>query len=412
MDEKSRKPKIRFAGFTEDWEQLRLGDCVQIQRGGSPRPIEKFITDNENGINWVKIGDVAEGSRYITSTKEKIKPEGEKYSRRVYVGDLVLSNSMSFGRPYIMKINGCIHDGWLLIRNEKNIFNIEYLLQLLSSSYTLKQYKSLASGGVVNNLNSELVQSTTALLPPIDEQQKIGTFFRHLDHLITLHQRKRERLVNIKKAMLEKMFPKKGADVPEVRFAGFTEAWEQRKAKDLGRFSKGCGYSKADLIPNGTPVILYGRLYTNYQSTISEVDTYALKKKNSILSKGNEVVVPASGETAEDIARASAIIKQGVILGGDLNIIEPLPSINPEFLALSISNGYPQKVLAQKAQGKSVVHIHNSDIQDLPIAYPLREEQNKIAGLFRHLDHLITLHQRKVELLQNIKKACLGTMFV
>ena len=198
---------------------------------------------------------------------------------------------------------------------------------------------------------------------------------------------------------------------PKIRFAGFTEAWEQRKAKDLGRFSKGCGYSKADLIPNGTPIILYGRLYTNYQSTISEVDTYALKKKNSILSKGNEVVVPASGETAEDIARASAIIKRGVILGGDLNIIEPLPSINPEFLALSISNGYPQKVLAQKAQGKSVVHIHNSDIQDLPIAYPLREEQNNIAGLFRHLDRLITLHQRKRDRLGNIKKAMLEKMF-
>lgn len=98
-------------------------------------------------------------------------------------------------------------------------------------------------------------------------------------------------------------------------------------------------------------------------------------------------------------------------MGGDLNIIEPIPSVNSEFLALSISNGYPHRILAQKAQGKSVVHIHNSDIQDVPIAYPSREEQSRIAEFFRHLDRLVTLHQRKVELLQNIKKACLEAMF-
>ena len=106
------------------------------------------------------------------------------------IGDLILSNSMSFGRPYIMAVDGCIHDGWLLIRDNKNLFNQEYLLQLLSSSNMYSQYKSLASGGVVNNLNSELVQSTTALIPPKEEQVKIGKYFATLDNLITLHQRK------------------------------------------------------------------------------------------------------------------------------------------------------------------------------------------------------------------------------
>ena len=199
---------------------------------------------------------------------------------------------------------------------------------------------------------------------------------------------------------------------PKVRFAGFTEAWEQRNTSYLGNFFKGQGYSKADLLPVGTPIILYGQLYTNYQFTITEVNTYAQKKKNTILSKGNEVIVPASGETAEDIARASAVRKKGVILGGDLNIIVPIPSMNAEFFALSLSNGFPQKKLAQKAQGKSVVHIHNSDIQEISITYPSLEEQNRIVTFFRHLDRLITLHQRKVELLQNIKKACLEAMFV
>jgi len=188
------------------WEQRKFGDCVLIQRGGSPRPIEDYITNDENGVNWIKIGDVAAGSRYITSTKEKIKPEGVKKSRCVEVGDLILSNSMSFGRPYIMQINGCIHDGWLLIRDEKKMFDLEYLLQLLSSDYMFNQYKALAAGGVVNNLNSELVQSTIAMIPSLPEQVVIGKFFSKLDNLITLHQRELEKLKNLKKACLEKMF--------------------------------------------------------------------------------------------------------------------------------------------------------------------------------------------------------------
>ena len=202
----SNVPEIRFKGFTEAWEQRKLGACVLIQRGGSPRPIENYLTKKENGVNWIKIGDVSSDSRYITKTEEKIKPEGVKHSREVKVGDLILSNSMSFGRPYIMAINGCIHDGWLLIRNDKDMFDLEYLLQLFSSNYMYQQYQSLASGGVVNNLNSELVQSTTALIPAKLEQQKIGMLFKQVDNLITLHQRKLEKLKNIKKSLLEKMF--------------------------------------------------------------------------------------------------------------------------------------------------------------------------------------------------------------
>ena len=175
----------------------------------------------------------------------------------------------------------------------------------------------------------------------------------------------------------------------------FFITWEQRKAYNVADYSKGCGYSKSDLKEFGTPIILYGRLYTKYQFIISEVDTFVVPKSGSYYSQGNEVIIPASGETAEDIARASAVGISGVLLGGDLNILHPYDFINPAFLALAISNGVAQKELAKKAQGKSVVHIHNSDIQEVPIAYPLRIEQEQIVGMFRNLDNLITLHQRK-----------------
>ena len=199
---------------------------------------------------------------------------------------------------------------------------------------------------------------------------------------------------------------------PQIRFKGFTDAWEQRKAYNVADYSKGCGYSKSDLKEFGTPIILYGRLYTKYQFIISEVDTFVVPKSGSYYSQGNEVIIPASGETAEDIARASAVGISGVLLGGDLNILHPYDFINPAFLALAISNGVAQRELAKKAQGKSVVHIHNSDIQEVPIAYPLRIEQEQIVGMFRNLDNLITLHQRQVEKLKNIKSALLEKMFV
>ena len=203
----------------------------------------------------------------------------------------------------------------------------------------------------------------------------------------------------------------KKSDAPAIRFKGFSDAWEQRKAIDIADYSKGNGYSKGDLTDAGTPIILYGRLYTKYQFAISEVDTFAVPRNGAVYSQGNEVIVPASGETAEDIARASAVEKSGVMLGGDLNILRPFDFISPLFLALTISNGEPQKELAKKAQGKSVVHIHNTDIQEVTIAYPSRTEQDRIVSVFRQLDNLITLHQRKFEKLTNVKKSMLEKMF-
>ena len=192
-----------------------------------------------------------------------------------------------------------------------------------------------------------------------------------------------------------------GAGTIVVRYS-----WEQRKAIDIADYSKGNGYSKGDLTDAGTPIILYGRLYTKYQFAISEVDTFAVPRNGAVYSQGNEVIVPASGETAEDIARASAVEKSGVLLGGDLNILRPFDFINPLFLALAISNGEPQKELAKKAQGKSVVHIHNTDIQEVTIAYPSRTEQDRIVSVFRQLDNLITLHQRKLKKLQVSENRC------
>lgn len=158
----------------KNWEIKKLGDICEIARGGSPRPINSYLTKSSDGINWIKIGDVKEGEKYITSTEEKIKPEGISKTRLVKEGDLVLSNSMSFGRPYILKISGAIHDGWLLLHiKNKSSLSQDFLYYILGIAKTKIQFEKAASGGVVRNLNINLVKKVKILLPPLETQQKI-----------------------------------------------------------------------------------------------------------------------------------------------------------------------------------------------------------------------------------------------
>ncbi len=188
------------------WEMVRLGDVCEIARGGSPRPIEKYITTEKTGINWIKIGDTSSESMYITETREKIIPEGMKKSRYVQAGDFLLSNSMSFGRPFILKIDGCIHDGWLVLRDKMNHFQKEYLYYALSSKSTYNKFKALAVGGVVNNLNSTIVKQVEFPLPPLEVQKQIAKTFDVASELISLRKKQLAELDNLIKATFYDMF--------------------------------------------------------------------------------------------------------------------------------------------------------------------------------------------------------------
>ena len=157
----------------ESWSWSRLGFLLEIARGGSPRPIQDFLTTDANGVNWIKIGDTDKGGKYIFETHEKIKPEGIKKSRFVKAGDFLLTNSMSFGRPYILKTDGCIHDGWLVLADNFNCFIVDYLYYLLSSPYAYYQFCGTVSGAVVKNLNSDKVAESLFPVPPLNEQHRI-----------------------------------------------------------------------------------------------------------------------------------------------------------------------------------------------------------------------------------------------
>ena len=192
----------RLEGFSGEWKEVRLGDVASINRGGSPRPIEDYITDGD-GYNWIKIGDVGVDAKYITRTEEKIIKEGLSKTRFVKSGDFILSNSMSFGRPYILKIDGCIHDGWLVIQEYDKTFNIDFLYYILGYDTTLAQYKSMAAGSGVLNLNKEIVKEVMLKTPSIDEQKAIATILVESDKEIELANKKLERLQEQKKGLMQ-----------------------------------------------------------------------------------------------------------------------------------------------------------------------------------------------------------------
>lgn len=190
----------------EGWTYKRLGDICTIERGGSPRPIDAFITTEDKGFNWIKIGDAVEGSKYISSTKEKIKPEGLKKTRFVHKGDFILSNSMSFGKPYILNIDGCIHDGWLVIHDENDTFDKSFLYYLLGSPNMYREFKRLAVGGVVNNLNSKVVRDVIVPVPPLQEQKRIVAELDLLTGIIDKQKQQLKELDTLAQSIFYDMF--------------------------------------------------------------------------------------------------------------------------------------------------------------------------------------------------------------
>ena len=173
----------------ENWEWISLGTVLEIARGGSPRPIKAFLTEESNGVNWIKIGDTEKGGKYINQAREKIKPEGVSKSRLVHKGDFLLTNSMSFGRPYILNVDGCIHDGWLVLSDNFKAFDKDFLYYLLSSKFAYYQFCESVSGAVVKNLNSDKVAISRFAIPPINEQKRIANKIESLVPLIEKYEK-------------------------------------------------------------------------------------------------------------------------------------------------------------------------------------------------------------------------------
>lgn len=405
MNERKKIPQIRFTNFYSEWVCHEFGNVIREY-------CEKTTSENEDVLLSCSIEGMFLNSE-LFSHQRGLSNIGYL---KIKSGDLILSaQNLHLGNA---NVNLRFQHG--IVSPAYKVYNVigctpEFLYVWVKRDSTKNFFLNATTEGASlcrKNIEWNSLYHQAILLPKETEQKQIAKFFINLEQIISRKESQKQKIQALKASMLEKMFPKDGANVPEIRFKGFTGAWKRSKAADIAEYSKGRFYSKADLTDTGTQVILYGRLYTKYQFIIDEVDTFVKSKSGSVYSQGNEVIIPASGETVDDIARASAIEGSGILIGGDLNILRPFKFIKPSFLALSISNSESKKELSQKAQGKTIVHIHNSDIQEISISYPTIEEQDKIVTFFRRLDNSIALHQQELEKLQSIKKALLEKMFV
>lgn len=393
MSAASKIPPLRFKGFEGAWKSYEFGGVYERINA------KKYQIESSRYLNLGCFPVVDQGKDLIVAyTNDANKVFSAAESPVIVFGDH--TREVKFVE-FDFAIGA---DGTQLMRCCAN-FEISFAYYVM---------KRLTLPNMGYSRHYKFLLEAQYLFPNLREQQKIASAFRSLDALIADRKSAVEKLQTLKKAMLEKMFPRAGAKVPEVRFKGCEGEWKEKRLGDSVRFAKGKGYSKSDIQEEGTPLFLYGRMYTDYQIEVDRVDTFCVQRNGSVLSVGNEVICPASGETAEDIACASAVKEKGIVLGGDLNILVPHANsgLDPTFLAMSLTYGSGRAKIVERAQGKTVVHIHNSDLEDVVVLSPSLLEQRKIGAYFRSLDALISARQEEVGKLKDLKKALLDRMFV
>lgn len=389
MPSENNTPAIRFAGFSGEWKRRKLGEICDEFKSGD------FIPASEIS----KLGTYPVfGGNGLRGFTQRHNHSGE-YAIIGRQGALCGNVNYSTGQAYFTEHAIAVRAN----RNNETRF-IFYLLKLLN----LGQYsaQSAQPGLAVNK-----IIALQALLPSKAEQTKVAAILSILDTLITLHRRKCELLETLKKSMLEKLFPKEGELVPELRFAGFTGEWERRTVGEYGYFYYGRSapkWSVSDEAP--TPCVRYGELYMKFGCKIDTIYSYtSIPRGNLIFSKGTEVLIPRVGEDPMDYNHCTWLSLEGIAIGEMISVYNTQQ--NPLFTAIMF-NATLQEEFAKRVEGGSVTNLYYDKLKNIEVSFPSLAEQEKIAAVFAKLDTLLTPHRRKLELLQNIKKACLEKMFV
>lgn len=411
-------PKLRFPEFQDvgAWDEKRLGSLSQILRGGSPRPIANFLTIDINGLNWLKIGDVNSESKYITQTQEKVIKKALSKTREVQPGDLILSNSMSFGRPYILKIKSCIHDGWIAITKIKNQINRDYLYYLILSPSSQEYFLNNAAGSGVQNLNADIIKLLPVVAPKFPEQQKIANCLSSIDELITAHAQKLDTLNGHKKGLMQQIFPGDGETVPKLRFPEFRYApeWSNQNIRNfIERSFYGTSRSTSDT--GKYPVLRMGNMsdgridfsnlaYIDLSKT--EFNKLKLKKGDLLLNRTNsfDLVGKISLFDSEiDYLTASYIVTYR------LNS----EKINPIFCNFVLNTSlYQEKIRALSTKAVNQANINPTVFQDsISIPLPELDEQLKVADFLSSIEELITAQAQKLDTLKAHKKGLIQQLF-
>ncbi|ARE02358.1 restriction endonuclease subunit S [Lactococcus lactis] len=394
---KKKVPELRFPGFTDDWEERKLGSLTTVVRGASPRPIQdpKWF-DKESDIGWLRIADVTEQNGRIYHLEQHISKLGQEKTRVLTEPHLLLSIAATVGKPVVNYVKTGVHDGFLIFLNPT--FEREFMFQWLEM-FRPKWQKYGQPGSQVN-LNSELVRNQEIVLPNYKEQQKIGSFFKQLDNTITLHQRKLDLLKEQKKGYLQKMFPKNGAKVPELRFAGFADDWEERKLSDIvSRLSKSSNNSELPRVEFEDIVSGEGRLNKDVSHKFDD-------RKGILFSSQNILY----GKLRPYLKNWLLADFKGIALG-DFWVFKSINS-DPKFVYSLIQSNHYQKV-ANDTSGTKMPRSDWKKVSSTEFQIPSSlEEQKKIGSFFKKLDDTIALHQRKLDLLKEQKKGFLQKMFV
>ena len=406
----------------DDWEVIKFGDKVDIFRGGSPRPIERYITTNAYGINWIKIGDVRPNDKYIRQTEEKIIPEGKSHSREVKKGDFILSNSMSFGRPYILNIDGCIHDGWLTIQNYSESFDKEFLYYLLGSDEVFKQYVQMAAGSSVQNLNKEKVADLQLKVPPLAEQQRIAKALSDVDALISTTEKLLQKKKNIKQGTMQNLLTgkkrlpgfAKSTKTKMTELGEIPEDWAVKSLGDIFSIKHGYGFEGQFFSSENNQHIVVTpgnfKLEGGFQKQKQPIyytgtypDEFKLKPNNLIimmtdLSKnsdtlGNPAIVPDDGNYYLHNQRIGLIQ------------IHNDSFVKDYIYLLLCTKEYHESVVATAA-GSTVKHTSPNRIYSINlIVSTSKEEQTAIANVLSSMDKEIETLNTKLEKYRNLKTA-------
>lgn len=400
--EKSRKPKIRFKGFTDDWEQRKLGDLANIVGGGTPSTsISEFWDGN---IDWYAPAEI-ENQIYLNSSRRKITEEGYNHSsaKILPVGTVLFTSRAGIGKTAILSQKGCTNQGFQSIVPQKDELDSYFIF---SRTEELKQYgETIGAGSTFVEVSGKQMANMELMMPKtMNEQKVIGQYFSNLDVLITLHQRKLEKLMNAKKSMLEKMFPKQGSIVPEVRFSGFTEDWEQRELNELALFNP-----KDELPQTFEYVDLEAVVGTEMLSHRTETRSSAPSRAQRLARAGDLFY-----QTVRPYQKNNYLFKKH-----DNNYVfstgyaQMRPYVDGYFLFSLVQSDCFVKVVLDNCTGTSYPAINANDLAEIEVISPLDEnETQKIGAIFHSIDSLITLHQRKLEKLKNIKKSMLEKMFI
>lgn len=402
-------PAIRFKGFSDTWEQRKLSEIATMHAriGWQNLRTSEFLDSGDymliTGTDFIDGAVNFDTCHYV----ERERYEQDKHIQ-IRNGSILITKDGTLGK--VAYIQGLTMPATL----NAGVFNVEikdenevdnrYLFQYLKAPFLMDYVDKKATGGTIKHLNQNILVDFPVVLPHKAEQEKIGEYFLAIDHLITLHQRKYDKLTNVKKSMLEKMFPQNGSNVPEIRFKGFTEAWEQRKLGEIGSVSMCRRIFKEQTSENGEiPFYKIGTFGGEADAFISRELFEEYKAKYQYPKKG-DILISASGSIGRTVVFTG---KNEYFQDSNIVWLNHDKHLDNSFLKCFYSI-----VKWAGIEGSTIKRLYNDNILNTAITLPSVEEQQKIGAYFENLDNLITLHQRELEKLKNLKKACLEKMFV